>query len=342
MRTAGQRYTDVVISGLAHVDASYAVTSAEIETQLAPTLERLAVRPGLLADLTGIQERRVWETDTKPSEKAAEAGALALERSGIEPGRIGVLINTSVIRDYIEPSTASIVHGRLGLPPEAMNFDMGNACLGFVNGMNVVSGMIERGEIDAGLVVNAETTRFAMEATIRRMLTPACDEAMFRQQFATLTIGSGAVGMVLSRSDIADGHRFLGGLSRASTEHALLCTAEPDEMRTDTRGMLLAGLQLARELWKESLDTFDWDPESIDVFALHQISSVHTRAVCDTLGLDIAKFPLIYPRFGNLGPAAVPTVLSKSAENGTLKPGDRLMLLGVGSGINAASAEILW
>ena len=340
---ATQRYEQVVISGLAHVDAPQVVTSTEIEDQMATTLERLGVEPGLLEGLSGIRERRVWGAGTLPSEVAAQAGELALADSGVDRHDVGALLNTSVCRDYLEPSTASLVHGRMELPTEAVNFDVGNACLGFVNGMNVVASMIEHGEIDHGLVVDGETSRFTMEATIERLASQACDEVMFREQFATLTLGSGAVAMVLSRADSAEsGRRFLGGMSRASTAHANLCTGHVHEMRTDTKGLLLAGLELAAQTWKEAVASFDWDPQAVDTYVVHQVSKVPTRAVCDTLGLDIDRFPLIYPEFGNIGPAGVPTVLSRSVQDGTITRGDRVMLMGVGSGINAAAAEIIW
>jgi len=340
---ATQRYEQVVISGLAHVDAPQVVTSTEIEDQMATTLERLGVEPGLLEGLSGIRERRVWGAGTLPSEVAAQAGELALADSGVDRHDVGALLNTSVCRDYLEPSTASLVHGRMELPTEAVNFDVGNACLGFVNGMNVVASMIEHGEIDHGLVVDGETSRFTMEATVERLASKACDEVMFREQFATLTLGSGAVAMVLSRADSAEsGRRFLGGMSRASTAHANLCTGHVHEMRTDTKGLLLAGLELAAHTWKEAVSSFDWDPQAVDTYVVHQVSKVHTRAVCDTLGLDIDRFPLIYPEFGNIGPAGVPTVLSRSVQDGTVSSGDRVMLMGVGSGINAAAAEIIW
>ncbi len=339
-----QRYEHVSITGLAHLDAPHVVTSAEIEAQLAPTLERLGVGTGLLESLSGIVERRVYDAGVKPSEVAAQAGELALARSGVPREDIGVLLNTSVCRDYLEPSTASIVHGAMGLSQEAANFDIGNACLGFLNGMNVVASMIERGEIDHGLVVDGETSRFTMESTITRLAQDSCDDRMFREQFATLTLGSGAVAMVLSRDDSPTGasHRYLGGLSRASTAHAALCTGDIAEMRTDTKGLLLAGLELASVLWKDSVTSFDWDSTAFDAFLLHQVSKVHTRAVSDTLNLDVDRFPLIYPSYGNIGPAGVPTLLSKSVEDGTISSGDRVMMLGVGSGINAMAAEIAW
>lgn len=340
---ATQRYQNVIISGLAHIDAPHIVSSAEIEEQLGGTLERLGVEPGLLESLSGILERRVYGHDTMPSQAAAQAGEAALARSGVDRQDIGVLINTSVCRDYLEPSTASLAHGLMGLPTEAGNFDIGSACLGFVNGMNVVAAMIERGEIEHGLIVDGETSRLTMEATIERLASDACDQLMFREQFATLTLGSGAAAMVMSRAGSPDdGRRYLGGLARSSTAHAGLCTGHIHEMRTDTKGLLLAGLELASHTWKEAVSAFDWDPESVDTYVVHQVSKVHTKAVCDTLGLDIDKFPLIYPYFGNIGPAGVPTVLSKAVEDGTVTSGQRVMLMGVGSGINAAAVEIEW
>ena len=340
---ATQRYDQVVISGLAHVDAPDVVTSAEIEARIEGTLERLGVQPGLLESLSGIVERRVFADGVLPSEVAARAGEAALADSGVDRDDIGVLLNTSVCRDFLEPSTASLVHGRMELPTEAANFDIGNACLGFVNGMNVVASMIESGQVDHGLVVDGETSKFTLDATIERLASDACDEQTFREQFATLTLGSGAVAMVLSRAGTTPfEHRFLGGLSRAGTAHANLCTGHVHEMRTDTKGLLLAGLELAAHTWKEAVSAFSWDPQSVDTYVVHQVSKVHTRAVCDTLGLDIDRFPLIYPEFGNIGPAGVPTVLSRSVTDGTVAAGDRVMLLGVGSGINTAAAEIIW
>lgn len=342
MPNSGQRFTDVVISGLAHVDAPVVVTSAEIEDQLAPAMARMGVRPGLLSGLVGVLERRFWEPGAMPSTGATQAGELALEHSGVDRSRIGALINTSVSRDYAEPSTASIVHGRLGLSASAVNFDLGNACLGFLNGMNLISGLIERGEITHGLIVNGETSRFVIESTIAR-LRASSDVTMFREQFATLTCGSGAVAMVLSRRDAVEGgHAFLGGLSRSATEHAMLCTGQWDEMKTDTAALMEAGLEMGVMTWKEANDAYGWDASGFDLYAVHQVSLVHTRAMCDRFGLDFDKFPLILPHFGNMGPAAVPTVVSKAAQDGRLAAGDRVALMGIGSGINAAAAEIVW
>ena len=84
------------------------------------------------------------------------AGAKALAEAGITPAQIGVMINTSVCRAYLEPSTAVAVHHQLGLPTSCLNFDLANACLGFVNGIQLAGTMIDSGQADYALLVDAE------------------------------------------------------------------------------------------------------------------------------------------------------------------------------------------
>ena len=166
------RFQNVSIFGIAHIDAPHRVTSEEIEGRLAPSLDRLGMRGDLIRDLSGIMERRVWDDGVQPSDVAAQAGEKAVAAAGIDKDRLGVLVNTSVCRDYIEPSTACIVHSKLGLPETCMNFDLGNACLAFINGMDMVGNMIEQGQIDYGNVVNGESSKFSTEKTIEKLLDP--------------------------------------------------------------------------------------------------------------------------------------------------------------------------
>jgi 3-oxoacyl-[acyl-carrier-protein] synthase-3 len=338
-----QRYTDVAINGIAHLDAPIRVTSQEIDAQLRPATDRLGLQPGMLEGLAGIAARRFWEPGTPPSEVAGEAAEKLLADSEVPREAIGALLNTSVCRDYAEPSTASIVHGRLGLAPHALNFDIGNACLGFVNGMDVAASMIERGQIDHALIVNAESSRYTIECTIERLLGPAADGQLFRESFATLTLGSGSVAMLLSRADLAgSSHRYRGGDSRAATQHADLCRGQMDDMRTQTRPLLMAGLELAQQLYPPTMAELGHERDDIAAWVVHQISKVHTSMIVDVLDLDADRVPVLYPEHGNIGPAGVPTILSKHAEAGALHEGDHAMLLGVGSGLNASVSEVVW
>ncbi len=335
------RFDNVSIAGLAHVDAPHRVTSRELSARLSGTMQRLGIREDLLESLSGIVARRWWDEGVEPSHVATKAGQLALAQSGVPRDRIGVLVSTSVCRDYIEPSVASLVHKNLELSPDCLNFDLANACLAFLDGMSLIGNMIERGQIDYGLVVDGEGSRYAVECTIQRLLDPNCDKQTFRDNFATLTLGSGAVAMVLGRSELVpDGHPFKGGVFRAATDYNQLCRGQRDGMTTDAHTLLLAGLQLAHETWDKANTQLGWKESDLSMFAIHQVSKVHTEKLCEMLGIPAEKVPTIYGEHGNIGPASLPTTLSKAADR--LTKGDRVGLLGIGSGLNCAMMEIVW
>ncbi len=336
-------FKNVIIQSLAAVEAPISLTSQEISQRLKPTMDRLGIRENLLEEISGIKSRGLWETGTRPSDAAALAAEKAIEESGIDRSRIGVIINTSVSRDYLEPSTACIVHGNLGLAPHCLNFDVANACLGFLNGMDIAARMIERTEVDYALIVDGESSRQLIEATSERLLDPSVDEEQFRAEFASLTLGSGAAAMVMARRELApEGHTYRGSVTRAATEFNQLCQGNMDRMRTDTRTLLSAGLKLAAQTFEATSSSLGWVVGDLDQFVIHQVSKVHTEALVNVLGLDPAKVHAIYPHMGNIGPASVPIVLAKVAEAGKLKRGDRVALLGIGSGLNCAMAEIIW
>ena len=73
---------------------------------------------------------------------------------------------------------------------------------------------------------------------------------------------------------------------------------------------------------------------------IHQVSSVHTKAITGALGIDPARVPMTFPRYGNIGPASIPFTLAQQVDD--LRPGDRVGCLGIGSGLNASVIEIAW
>jgi acyl-CoA:acyl-CoA alkyltransferase len=231
------------------------------------------------------------------------------------------------------------------LSQDCTNFDVGNACLAFLNGMQIIGNMIERGQVDYGLVVNGEGSRHVVESTIKRLLDPGCDKKKYRDNFATLTLGSGAAAMVLCRSDLAPegkGHKLVGGVSLAATEHVNLCRGNPEEMVTDASSLLMAGLDLANRTFQKAKRELAWTPASMQELIIHQVSEVHTTKLCEMLELDIDLVYRLYPEFGNIGPASIPVALSKSREAGRLTPGKRVGLLGIGSGLNCSMMEVVW
>ncbi len=337
------QFTNVSILSVEREDAPHRITSAWIMEQLAPTTERLGIPPTLLEDLTGIVARKWWDPGVQPSEVATLAARKAIEAAGLEGRQLGCLVSTSVCRDYIEPSTACLVHGNLELGPDCLNFDVANACLAFINGMDLVGMMIERGEIDYAIVVDGEGSRFAIESTIDRLLQPGATDVDFRDNFATLTLGSGAAAMVLGRTDQhPEAHRYLGGVSLAATEHNRLCLGQPDKMVTDTKPLLIEGLKLAGKTWARSMEAMSWSPADLDLVVMHQVSKVHTEQWAALGGLDLGMVHTIFPEYGNIGPAGIPVVLNQAIEQGKAKRGDTIALMGIGSGLNSTMAKVIW
>jgi 3-oxoacyl-[acyl-carrier-protein] synthase III len=337
---ATHRFTNTAVLAVQTADASRVVSSAAFDEALADTYRRVGLRPGLLERLAGIRERRWWADGVTFVDGAAEAGAKAVSESGVDPAAIGLMVNTSVSRRYLEPSTAVAVHHALGLPRSCQNFDVTNACLGFVNGMELAAAMIDSGMVEYALIVNGEDSRPVQERTIERLNGPGTVSRDVLAQFATLTLGSGAAAMVLGRADEhPEGHRLIGSASRSGSEHHDLCVGDNELMRTDLKGLLDAGLNLSADLWAEAAGEFDWT-RGMDRYIVHQVSKVHTQAMCDRFSIDPVLVPTTFPTRGNLGPASVPFTLADRQDS--LVDGDRVLLMGIGSGLNASCLEIAW
>lgn len=308
------------------------------------TMERLGLPQGQLEGLTGIRERRFWDEGTTPSEVATLAARRALQLAGIGPADVGCLISTSVCKDYVEPSVACIVHGNLGLSPHCLNFDLGNACLGFLNAIDVVAMMLRTGAIRYGLIVDGESSREPVEATVRRLSSEHTTLDDIRRNFATLTIGSGAVAMVLARhADTRSGHLINGSVALAATEHNQMCVGQRDYMHVDPTALMMAGVKLAKQTWAlAAAELSAWDDSLIDLYAPHQVSVRNQEALNNALGINAAKVFLNVQTLGNIGPAALPITLAMAAENGHLQSGHHTALMGIGSGLNCVMMSVTW
>lgn len=335
------RFSNVAVVGLARVDAPVVMTTDEVEERLRFAMARAGFSPGLLYQLTGISERRLWEPGIKSSHGASYAGEAVLAQTGVERGRVGVLISSSVSRDFLEPSVASLVHKNLGLKSSCLSFDITNACLGFLNGVHVVGDMIERGHVEYGLVVTGESSREVLEATIGRFNQPDYDLQKMRAELATLTLGSGAVAMLLGRRDYyPEAPVIVGGVTRSATEYNDLCRGQSDWMETNASMLLVRGVELGAKTFEAAKQYLGWDSEALDHVAAHQVSAIHIARIAEAVGIERERFAKIYKNYGNVGPASIPIALSQMMDQGRIKPGERVGLMGIGSGLNCSMMEI--
>jgi 3-oxoacyl-[acyl-carrier-protein] synthase III len=348
------RYEKVCVESFGYELPENTVTSLSLEERLAPIYNKLNLRYGRLEMTTGIRERRFWDDGVTPSQASIKAAEKAIKKSGVNKEDIGCLLHTSVSRDFLEPATATVVHDSLGLPSTATIFDISNACLGFTNGMVTLANMIELGQVRAGIVVGCESSKPLIDATIDKLLeNPDITKDKLKLAFATLTLGSGAVAAVLTHSSLSrDGHKLLGGVTRAASQHNGLCRIETDtcvsnpsislDMYTDSTELLKNGAKLVPDTWVGIKQELGWKDSDIDRFFTHQVSAVHSRRLFRTLGLDKAKDFSTVEHLGNIGSVALPITMAIGIDQGCLNPGDRVVMMGIGSGIVCLMLGLEW
>jgi 3-oxoacyl-[acyl-carrier-protein] synthase-3 len=218
------KYNRVHLETIGYELPPVVISTAELESRLAPVYEALKMSPGQLELLTGISERRWWEPGFPISLGAAAAAKKALAAADVSAADIDVLIYAGVCREQFEPATACAVAHELKINPAAAIFDLSNACLGVLNGIVEIANKIELGQAKAGLVVSAETAREINENVIDRMVRTKSVE-LFRESVATLTGGSGAVAVLVVSEELSRERRrkLLGGVTQNAPQHNSLC-----------------------------------------------------------------------------------------------------------------------
>lgn len=327
-------------------------TSEQIEQRLEPLYSRLNLPIGRLELMTGIRERRFWPRSVRPSQPSIVSCRQALDAAGIEPSQVGLLIHGSVCRDFLEPATACGVHHALQLPPQCMIYDLSNACLGILNGMLNAAVLIESGAIQAALVVGSELGRGLVETTIAALnRDQSLTRKSIKDSFASLTIGSASCAVLLVHRELSRSQtRLLGGAVRANTRWHALCQSEHDLagadfqplMATDSTELLTQGVQTGVDTFADFLDITGWTRDLIDRTVCHQVGVAHRKLMLDSLGLPVERDQATFAWLGNTGSAALPITAAHAAQEGALKPGERVALLGIGSGINCVMLACEW
>jgi len=347
------RYHNVCIEAFGYTLPDEVVTTEEIERRLAPLYERLRLPEGRLELITGIRERRFWPPGTLPSDKSVESGRKAIKASGIEPDLFGAMIHGSVCRDFLEPATACSVHHRLQLPRQCMIYDVSNACLGLLNGIVQLANMIELGQIRAGLVVGSEGSRQLVETTIDALNQ---DQSLTRNDIksavASMTIGSASCAVVLCDRELSrTDNRLLAVTARANTDHHDLCHSGRDEavasgmqplMDTDSEQLMQQGIATGAETMHAFLEETGWSLDEIDKTFCHQVGTTHRKLMFEAFGLDTAIDYATIEWLGNTGSVALPITMALGIEDRHLRKGDRVGMLGIGSGINCLMLGVRW
>lgn len=342
------KFKHVRLAGFDYATPPNFLTSDELESLLAPVYQRLRLPEGRLELQTGIKSRGFWEKGTRPSYIAALSAKKLLKSMSVKSEQIDLLIHASVCRDFLEPATASNVHRELGLGAKTQIFDLSNACLGVLNSFVVAGSMIEAGLIKTALIVSGENSGPLIDQTIQFLNSNlGLTRQSVKKYIANLTIGSGSIAFLLTHKDFMNSpHELLTASVLTDSQANLLCqgsgNTESLMMETESEELLHAGINLAKTNFDAFLKEANKSRSDFSKVLTHQVGVAHRDLLYKTLELNLEKDFSTYPTFGNTGSVALPLTLIRAHEEKFINNGDRIAMLGIGSGLSSLMLEVLW
>jgi 3-oxoacyl-[acyl-carrier-protein] synthase III len=273
-----------------------------------------------IQERTGIKERRVGGTTAGLS---VEAARKAIEMSGVDPARIDALVLATTTPDRTVPATAPTVQNELGL--RCGSFDVNAACSGFMYGLVIAHGLITMGAQKI-LVIGTDTLARITDWEDRNTAILFAD-------------GSGAV--VLERCE-GKGQLLGWDLDADGSAERFLYAEVGGYLHMDGREVFRRAVRIMVDSGEKAMAHAGVTAADIDLVVPHQANIRIIDAACGRLGIPMEKTATVLQHTGNTSSASIPLALVDALENGRVKEGDLLLLVGFGAGMTAASAVLRW
>ena len=321
------------ILGTGHSYPSGILTNADLEKIVDTTDEWITTR-------TGIKQRRKAAPGEYTSQFATRAAQEAIERAGIDPNDIDLILCATVTPDQILPSTACLIQAQLGAN-KAAAMDIVAACSGFLYGVTIAEPMIRSGQIKYALVIGAELLTRYVDYTDRGTCVLFGDGA----GAAILGPVEGDRGILATkiRSDgryeeqlYAPGGGTKGGFSAETI-------ARGDHFfKMKGNEVFKIAVRSMSDISKQVLCEAGLTTEDVNVFIPHQANQRITEAVANMLKVDPALVYSNIARHGNTSSASIPIGLDECVESGRIKRGNIVLMAAFGGGFTWGAAVMRW
>ncbi len=311
------------------------LTNAELSKMVDTSDEWIKTR-------SGIAERRIAAPDENPSDMGAKAAAKALERAGLTPTDVDLLIVATMTPDVPFPSTACLLQAKLGLRRDIPCFDVSAACSGFVYALQVAKDMMRSGSYRRVLVVGTEKLSSVVDWSDRTTCVLFGDGAGAVLLETTAEKGVGLLGNILG----ADGnnaellHCAGGGSAAPATADSL--RGGKHFLRMNGKEVFRHAVRVMAESCERVLAKCDVKSEQVAWFIPHQANIRILEAVASQLNVGMDRFPSNLDRYGNTSAASIPLALEEAWKDGKIKHGDLVLIVAFGAGLTWGATLLRW
>ena len=292
-----------------------------------------------IVERTGIRERRIAGPTETTFTLGRDAAIQAMAKAGVTGADVDLVIVTTITPEFSFPATASLIQHAIGAN-RAGAFDLNAGCTGFVYGMAVARGMIESSIHRTVLLVGSDTLSRVLDWTDRS---------------TCVLFGDGAGAVVMQASESGGVLGVTLGSDGSGAE--LLCLPAGGSRNPATDATIREGQHFlkmnGREVYRfavnvmvraarEACEMAGFAPSDVDLFIPHQANIRIIRSAADSLGVPDDRVFTNVDRYGNTSAGSVPIALCEAIQEGRLKPGDKLVLVGFGAGLTWAGVAMEW
>ncbi len=285
-----------------------------------------------IATRTGIRERRIAPEGMNAAYMGAEAARVAMERAGVQPGEVDLLILTTATPDRWLPSTACDAQALLGCT-NAMAFDLMAACSGFLYGVTLAEGYLSAGRGEVAVVISTEKMSAIVDWTDRSTCVLFGDGA----GAAVVRPANGSGRGIVSSHLRSDGklanllYRPAGGNAEPMNEDVL--GRRDHLLRMEGREVFKNAVRSMAEASDLALQHAGLTAHDVDLMVPHQANIRIIEATAKYAGIPMEKVFVNLDRYGNMSSASIPVALDEALEQGRITSGSNVLSAAFGAGL---------
>jgi len=312
------------ILGMGHAYPDGILTNADLEKIVETSDEWITTR-------TGIKQRHKAAENEYTSQFGTAAAKQALERAGLKPEDIDIIVCATTTPDQIMPSTGALIQAQIGAV-NAAGMDVFAACSGFLYGLTMVESMIKTGQVKYALVIGAEVLTKYVDYTDRGTCV------IFGDGAGAAVLGPVPEGKGILATKIRSDGRYEeqlycpGGGTKLGTTHATI----DDRMhffKMKGNELFKVAVRSMADISAEMVEKAGYTVDDIDIVIPHQANQRITDAVASRLGVADEKVYSNIAEHGNTSSASIPIAIDECIESGKIKEGSLVLLTAFGGGV---------